>query len=384
MCRRLAFAIALAAPLAAQTPELSLRIVSPGEDAYVSGPVMLRALIDPLTRGDLVTQVNFFADGRLVCQIPQGPFECAWDAGPGINEHHVRAVGLRKDGGRLVDNVHTKGAEFAEHVEVDVVQVTVVVTDRDGRFVNGLGGDAFRLFEDNAPRPITYFAAENIPLDLIVAIDVSSSMSEAMPKVKEAVKRFLAALRPDDRVTLLAFNHNIFTLARREHNASARMRAVDRLAAWGGTALYDVIAKGLDMLGHEQGRRALVVFTDGEDQSSHISEAQVLRRVEASDATVFVIGQGRGARIPSLKEIQNRLAQVSGGRAFQSDKIEQLTSAFGDIVEELSHQYLLGYPPVAIGKQDNAWREIRVEMSDPVKRHRIRARQGYRAGPVTR
>lgn len=383
MFRRLTVALVLAVPLAAQTPELSLRIVSPGEEAYVSGPVMLRALLDPPTRGDLLTQVNFFADGKLVCQIPQGPYECAWDAGPGIKEHHVRAVGLRTDGGRLVDNVHTKGAEFAEHVEVDVVQVTVVVTDQGGRFVSGLDGDAFRLFEDGAARPITYFAAENIPLDLIVAIDVSSSMTEAMPKVKDAVKKFLTALRPEDRVTLLAFNHNVFTLARREHNVSARLRAIDRLAAWGGTALYDVLAKGLDMLGHEQGRRAFVVFTDGEDQSSHITLAQILRRVEASDATVYVVGQGRGARIPALKEIQNRLARMSGGRAFQSDKIEQLEVAFADIVDELSHQYLLGYPPVA-ATQDNAWRAIRVEMSDPAKRHRIRARQGYRAGPVNR
>ncbi|MBI4476566.1 MAG: VWA domain-containing protein [Acidobacteria bacterium] len=378
----LVLAIALTVPLAAQTPEVSIRIVSPGHDAYVSGPVMLRALLNPPTREDLVRQVNFFADGRLVCQLPQGPYECAWDAGPGIKEHHVRAVALLRDGGRAIDNVHTKGAEFAEHVDVDVVQVTVVVTDGEGRFVSGLGSEAFSVLEDGAPRPITYFAAENIPLDIVVAIDVSSSMGEAMPKVREAVKKFLSALRPQDRVTLLAFNHQVFPLARRELNSSARMRAVERLAAWGGTALYDVIAKGLDMLGHEQGRRAMVVFTDGEDQSSHITEAQVVRRVEASDATIYVIGQGRGARIQSLKDVQNRLALVSGGRAFQAEKVEQLSGAFNDIIDELSHQYLLGYPPA--DKQDDAWREIRVEMTDASKKYRIRSRQGYRATPSGR
>lgn len=375
----LAFCSASAFAQAPGATDMAIRIVSPTDDAYVTGPVLLRVLVDPPVAVDRLAQVSFYANGRQVCEVEEPPYECAWDAGPGIRSHHVRAVATTKDGARLFANVHTKSAEFAEQVDVDVVQVTAVVTDADGRFVDGLTRQSFRVYEDGRPQPITFFAAENIPLDIVVAVDVSSSMTDAMPQVKRAVKRFLEALRPDDRVTLIAFNHNVFTLARQENNPAARARAVDRLASWGGTALYDAIVRGLELLRNRQGRRSLVIFTDGEDQSSRNTEAEVLRTVEASDATLFLIGQGRGARMAPLIAVQERLARVSGGRSFQAEKADQLEDAFAQIVEELSHQYLLGYPPPSL-ERDSRWRAIRVELIGGNNgSHRVRARQGYRA-----
>ena len=91
-----------------------------------------------------------------------------------------------------------------------------------------------------------------------------------MPKLKSAVKEFLAAVPPTNQVTLLGFNDNIFTLTRKTTDPAERVRAVDRLAPWGSTALYDVILRGVDMLGRQTGRKALIVFTDGEDQGSHV------------------------------------------------------------------------------------------------------------------
>jgi Ca-activated chloride channel family protein len=355
--------------------EPGLAIVEPGEDTFVSGPITLRARVEPALR---ILRVAFTADGQPVCTREAPPFECAWDAGPAVVPHQVRAVASLRDGGRLVATVRTKGAAYAPAVEVQVVQVAATVTDKSGRFVRGLAKEAFRIFEDGVEQPLTLFIGEGTARELVIAVDISGSMADAMPVCREAVKGFLGALRPDDQVTLLAFNDNIFTLARRETDPAARLRAVDRLAPWGGTALHDVLLRGLDLLDQRRGRRALVVFTDGEDRSSHATEQDVERRVEVSNAPIYVIAQGRGTRERSLKHVLDRLADVSGGRSFYTDKIDELGGVFAEITEDLASQYLLAYDPIKT-ERDGSWRAIRVEVAG---KHRVRARQGYRAVAV--
>lgn len=368
---------AIGVSLLAQDPTVRLSIVSPGDQAYVSGPVMLRALIDPPAAAGQVVSLAFFADGRQICTLDAPPFECAWDAGERVREHGIRAVALLASGQRLVQNVRTKGLGYAEIVDVDLVQVTAVVT-AGGRFVQGLGKKDFRVFEDEVLQEVTFFGpAESVPLELVAAIDVSGSMREAMPAVKAAARRFLDALGAGDQVSLLAFNDNLFTLVRRSTDRTARARAVDRLAPWGGTALYDVILKGLDLVGRQQGRRAIVVFSDGHDESSFATLDAAIRRVESSDSTMYMIGQGDALRSETFQGVLERLATVSGGRAFATGDPGRLEKAFAEIIEDLSNQYLLTYPPTN-AKRDGTWRRIRVEVGGGS--YQVRARQGYRAG----
>jgi VWFA-related protein len=371
---RVAAAAFAAVSLQAQAPAPSLRIASPTEDAYVAGPVRLVARIDPPALERSVTQVVFFAGAHQVCAIVRQPFECDWDAGDRIAELQIRAVATMKDGTRLVQSVRTRGLQHSEVTNVDVVQITAVVTDRRGRFVRNLKEPDFRIFEDDKPQPITYFAAEDIPLELVAAIDISSSMTDALPGVKDAARRFLGGLRPQDQVTLLGFNENIFTLARRSTDPAARERAVDRMAAWGGTALYDVILKSVDVLGRQAGRRSIVLFSDGDDQSSHATLDGAIGRTEGSDATIYAVGQGRAVRSAELQKLMRRLAAVSGGRAFFTDDPAELDSIFNEILEDLRSQYLLTYAPAA-NVRDGSWHEIKVEVSGG---HSVRARQGYR------
>jgi VWFA-related protein len=366
----LAVAIACGA-VRAQGPEVALAILSPGEDAYLSGPTLLRAQVTP---ANVVVGVTFFVDGRQVCALTREPFECDWDAGPAINEHQVRAVATLTAGGRVVQTVRTKGIGYNEKVNVDVVQVTVTVSDGRGKFVPGLPQAAFRVFEDNRVQTITHFASEDVPLELLVAIDISGSMSPAMPKLKAAVKEFLKSVPTHDQVTLLGFNDSIFTLTRKATDESERIRAVDRLAPWGSTALYDVILRGVEMLGRHTGRKALVVFTDGEDQGSHATLNDVERRLQSSDTTLYMIGQGRGVTLESLRRVMERLVTPTGGRALFTDSVDELHSAFGDLLDELSNQYLLGYSSTN-DKRDDVWRRIRVDVEG---HHEVRARQGYR------
>ncbi|HZB25878.1 MAG TPA: VWA domain-containing protein, partial [Vicinamibacterales bacterium] len=356
--RLLAVVATASTVLVGQGPTPAVRIVSPAEGAYITGSVRLTAAIEPASAVRQVAEVAFFADGHQVCTVAQPPFACEWDAGERLTEHQIRVVARLRSGERVAHTARTRGVTVAESVEVDVVQVTAVVTDGAGRFVRGLTRADFTVLDDGRAQPISHFAAENIPLELVAAIDVSSSMRDALPTLKAAAKRFLAALEPADQTTVLAFNENIFTLARRTSDDAARERAVDRMAAWGGTALYDAIIRSIDILGRQSGRRAVVVFSDGDDQSSHAALDAVVRAAEGSDATIYAIGQGRAVRAPALQHLLEQIASVSGGRAFFSPDASRLDRAFADILEDLRNQYVLSYPAPDAARSDR-WHTIR-------------------------
>ncbi len=168
----------------------------------------------------------------------------------------------------------------------------------------------------------------------------------------------------------------MFTLARREMNVTQRLRAVDRLAPWGGTALYDVIVRGVQQLSKLPGRRVLVVFSDGDDRSSHATIETVEEAVRANDATLFMVALGRGVRERRLKSGIERLVELSGGRALFVERSEELDKPFTEILEELSNQYLMGYESTNT-RRDGTWRAVEIEVE--AKEYAVRARQGYRA-----
>lgn len=354
---------------------LAIAIVAPEPDTYVVGTVPLKAVVRPSDRAQTIARVMFYADGRLVCTVMDpARAECSWDAGPSVTSHVIRVVAERVGGGRVVTSIRTKGLDLAEAVNVEVVQVTAVVSDR-GRFIKGLPRTAFRILEDNVPQKITHFSAEGSPLELVVGVDISASMAPSMGQLKTSVKKFLGALGPKDQVTLTAFNDSLFTLTRRETSAEQRIKAVDRLAPWGGTALYDVMIRGLQQLTRQPGRRVLVIFSDGEDRNSLATLTSVEAAVRASDATLFMVALGRGVRNDALKSSIERLVELSGGRALFVEHADRLDEPFAEIIEELANQYLIGYESTN-SKADGAWREIKVELAG--HRYSIRARQGYR------
>jgi Ca-activated chloride channel family protein len=367
--------VAFTVPVAAsdvETDAPDVRILSPGDGAFIVGPTRLRAGVEP---PNIVSNVVFSVDGRQVCTVLTRPFECDWDAGPTIAEHQVRLVVNLAAGGRVVQTVRTKGTAFTEKVDVDVVQVTVTVTDDHKNYVKGLPKSAFHVSEDGRPQATSHFYSENVPLELVVAVDISGSMERAMPTLKKAVSDFLGAVPSHDHVTLLGFNNDVFTVSQKTTDPAERSKAIDGLAPWGTTALYDVILRGADMLGPQGGRKALVIFTDGDDQGSHVTAAEVEQQLQASDLTLYIIGQGRGVTSEPLKRVMDRLSRPTGGRAFFTDSIDELHHAFNELLDELSNQYVLGYQPASTAR-DDAWREIKVNVDG---HPRVRARQGYRA-----
>jgi Ca-activated chloride channel family protein len=363
---------ALVAGRAAQDPGPNIVFDNPVDSGYISGPTSVSVRIVP--PGETVKTVSLFADGKLLCTLERPPFKCPWDAGPKVIEHLVRATAVLGDGRQLRASIRTKGAEYTETVDVDVVQITATVTGRGGRFIRGLKASDFKVYEEGVPQAITAFAAENIPLELVVAVDVSGSMTKAMPTVKEAVRKFLTKLRPQDVVTVLGFNDNVFIIARPTVSLEDRLKTLERLRPWGGTSLYDAMLKSLAQLGPQAGRRVIVVFTDGEDLNSRVPLETAERGLESNDAVLYAIGLGRAPAMQSLRKVLERLSDKTGGQAF-FEELDKLDEVFDNILADLANQYLFGFVP-RDARRDGKWRELRVEV--PGHDYKVRARKGYR------
>jgi Ca-activated chloride channel family protein len=356
----------------------ALRITSPAPDSIVSGVIRLEAAIAPEQLLPLVQSVTFFVNGRLVCTVERPPFGCNWNPGDVVRGHHVRVVATLTDGRRLIDNVRTKDLGYVEKVRTEAVLVPVIVTE-GGEFVRGLKQQDFELFEDGVRQPIASFVNENAPLDLVLAVDISGSMENALADVKAAVKQLLSKLRPGDAATLVGFNDTIFVVAEREKDRRTREEAVDLLSSWGGTALYDATVRTLDMVSREWGRKGVVIFSDGDDRHSLTPRDTAMARVQASDAMLYTVGFGGGATVPALRSSLESYARSTGGRAFFPRTVKELDGVFDEIVAELANQYVLSYSSTNL-KLDNAWRNIKVQVRKG--KYDVRARRGYRAnGP---
>lgn len=361
-------ALCLALP-ARQAPKLD--VTWPRSDSIVSGATQIEATVEPPVP---VEAMSFSVNGRVMCTVDRPPFRCAWDPGAVVRAYHIRVVANLSSGLRLVANVRTKDPGYTERARVDAVLVPIVVTDR-GQFVRGLAIGDFEVFEDGVVQSIASVVSEHSPLDLVLAIDVSGSMEHSLDGVKRAVKQFLAKLRPGDAATLVGFNDNMFIAAEREKDSAARDAAVDLLASWGGTALYDATVRVLDMVTREWGRKGVVIFSDGDDRNSMTTRETAMERVQASDAMLYTIGFGSGVTMPLLRASLEDYARSTGGRAFFPGHTRELDAVFDDVVSELANQYVLSYSSTNL-KQDNAWRDIRVRMRKG--QFDIRARRGYR------
>jgi VWFA-related protein len=348
-----------------------LTIREPAEGAAVVGDVTISV---GLKGGDLAgAQILVTVDGRELCTLQRPPWSCTWDAGREMREHHLRVVATLGDGRRVVANRRTQGLDVNERIEVSAVQVPVIVTDARGRFVRGLKKESFTLLENGKRQQIETLTDDALPLELIATIDISASMGAAMPQVQAAVKGLLERLRAGDTTTLLGFNESVFVLAERESDAALRAAAVEALVPWGGTAFFDATVRSLELVGQKAGRRGIIIFSDGDDRHSVGRRDESLRRIEEGQVVIYTVGFGEGASA-QFRETLAAFAEASGGRAYFPRRAEDLDTAFGSILEELSHQYILSY--VSTAEADGSWRTLQIHACEGCH---VRAREGYRA-----
>jgi Ca-activated chloride channel family protein len=351
-----------------------LSIVSPTADDVLAGVMTFAASVRPAAAP--VRRVTFFVDGMRACVAAAPPYRCTWDSASMRGARDVRAVADLADGSRVIRTVRTRGTVARFSASTDSVVVAVRVQDGHRRFVRGLTSDSFRLLEDGVPQEIATFATESAGSDVLLALDASGSMSQALPELRAAARAFLGALPENDVVTLTAFNSAIAVLSPRGADRVARLSALDGLHAIGTTALYDVMIQAVDLFPPSAERRSIVMFTDGDDVASRASIDSARTALQSANVVLYLIAQGKAAVDRNLQRQLTALATETGGAAFFARHMSDTRDHFAEIAAELSNQYVLTYVPTRpFG--DGAWRRIEVEPADPARHLQITARQGY-------
>jgi len=266
---------------------------------------------------------------------------------------------------------------------VDLVNVGVTVTDRKSALVSGLTADDFEVLEDGKPQAVRFFAAGDADADagpamhLGLLVDVSESMGEDLAFSKTAAVKFLNTLTDAVDITLVDFDTEIRTARYGQDNFARLIERIRLKKAAGDTALYDAIGTYLDDAAGQDGRKVMLLYTDGGDTRSAIGLPALIDLIKASDVTVYAIGELEHQSMlvkNQQRMILQQIADVSGGRAFFPISVKELDSVYEKVLAEIRAQYTVGYVSTN-EKTDGKWRkvEVRVKRSEL----RTRARRGY-------
>ena len=266
-------------------------------------------------------------------------------------------------------------------VGVENVFVKVSVIDPLNRFVTGLEKEHFKIYEDNVEQTIAYFNQEAAPISVGIIFDVSGSMKDNnnIRKAKSAITRFLQSGNPEDDYFLITFNQKT-TLAHAFTDESSSVQNEVAFQKPGGrTALYDAVYMGLDQIARGRNdKKALILITDGEDNSSRYSPSEVRDFVKETDVQIYAIGE-EGNLGYGRSQIRN-IVSLTGGRAFFPNSFNELDYYIDLIHAELRNQYVLGYEPTNKA-HDGKWRRIRVKLDAPqgLPKLSVHAKEGYYA-----
>jgi Ca-activated chloride channel homolog len=348
----------------------ALEILSPASADTPLGDTTIRVLARNTQPGDTM---DFFVDGRKIGVASREPWEAVWPAGDAVRKHVITVALLR--GGREVATarVDTREPGFTARAAGLAVALAPIVTDRSGRYVLGLQKEDFSVFDDGRPQRIETFDTVDSPLAAILVLDVSASMQPKIDEAARAARAFVGALKPDDRVGLFTFNSAIVGRLDLTRDRPKILAAIDAATPDGETALYDAIAAALRHLSSIPQRKAVVVFTDGEDNRSRFSVDQVIELARGSEVSIFCVAEGEANSEESVKFLE-RLANETGGRAYEIGQIRKLSAAFGAIVQELRSQYFLTYTPT--NRRPHSWHTVEVRGNRPGLV--VRAKKSYR------
>ncbi|MCZ2389904.1 MAG: VWA domain-containing protein [Acidobacteria bacterium] len=317
------------------------------------------------------------------------------------------------------------GDDDVIRVETNLVTMPVSVLDRDGRFISGLSQQDFQIFENGVPQKVEYFQSVEQPFTVVLLLDVSPSTQFRMDEIQRAAMAFVDSLRPADRVMVMSFDEYIHVLSPITNNRYELKNAIRQAQFGDGTSLYDAVDDVIRRrLSGIEGRKAVVLFTDGVDTTSRRATIQsTTDAAEELDALIYPIrfdtsgdlNGGMGSPVPRR---QNRrvtmvdilgailsggnvnvgsgapgggtraeyergrqyllaLAQKTGGREFEADSIYNLQAAFTGIAEELRRQYTLGYYPEKAGTIGER-RQIKIRVHRP--NVVVRAKTSYIVG----
>jgi Ca-activated chloride channel family protein len=276
---------------------------------------------------------------------------------------------------------------------VELVSLNVTVTDGTAKYITDLNAPDFAVYEDGVKQDVTFFNRTNLPIALALLVDTSASMESKLPTAQEAAIGFAKRLRSQDLAEVIDFDSRVVVLQAFTNNVPELEQAIRKTSAGGSTSLYNAVyialkdlkkavAKNVD----EIRRQAIIVLSDGEDTSSLLPFEEVLDLAKRSETSIYSIGlragEGPSTTTRGFKEAEfvlRQFSQETGGRAFFPNQLSDLANVYGQISDELSSQYTVGYTS-RNPKRDGSWRRIVVRLNRP--NLVARTKQGYFA-PTT-
>ena len=269
-------------------------------------------------------------------------------------------------------------------VSVETVTLDVVVVDKKGRFVPGLRRESFEVLEDGLPQELSFFTAQFTPVTTVLLLDSSSSIRSSFTAIQTAAYLFAQNLSEGDRARIGLFSDEVRFGPDYTDELSAHLAMLKTMKPEGPTVLYDAILAAIRELGTVEGRKSLLVFTDGDDagpdnHGSRAAIADVIEGAKQSEITIYTVGfSGWG---PDGSESVNRpflttLAEATGGRPFFPKKVEDVQKAFAEVQADLHRHYRMAYAPSSVASGLAGWRNIEVKVKTKPGLF-VRTRQGY-------
>ncbi len=383
MWRRLALCTLLLFPAGAVAEELFVFIDSP-EPAPVMGIVEVAARVEPLAE---VQRVEFWLDGEKRGEVTGPPFRLSLDLGDQnlVHRFEVRAIDLA--GVATSAYVVTPAIRVDMEVDVELQQLYVTASDDTGRALDLMQSN-FEIVDDGLRQKIVTFARGDVPMAAAVLVDASASMrGRRLRFAARGATAFANETRATDEVSLQLFSDRLLFASPFDSDLDEHSVALTEVRAKGGTALNDHLYRALKQLEARQGRRVVVLLSDGFDSHSALEIEEVAWLARRSRSMLYWIrldfGLGDASRYSAWKgpdDYRRQIAQLTrivdelGGRVVLLDRIEDTEAAMREVVAELREQYVLGYYPT-IARGDGRWHKVRVRIDRPGLT--VRNRGGY-------
>ena len=302
------------------------------------------------------------------------------------DEHKPKDVASKFDGGKKSDEPakdpakddvrkDTPGAPIKAgqlQMAVELALINVTVTDPYNRLVTGLEPDNFRVYEDSIEQEVVTFSSEDVPISIGVIFDFSGSMANKVAKAREAAVQFFKTANPQDEFFLVSFNERAELSSSFTNSVEDLQSRLMLTAPKGRTALLDAIYLGLSqMRGAHNAKRALLILSDGGDNHSRYNESDIKRLVKEADTQLYAIGifDPLGYRNRTPEELNGpsllgEVTEMTGGRVFAVERLEDLPDIASKIGMELRNQYVLGYRP-SNKVHDARWRKVKIKLRAP-------------------
>jgi Ca-activated chloride channel family protein len=363
--------------VAAQSPAPPtpiVRITSPMGRTGTTAPVRIVAQVqyaDAAPPG----QVRFFVDKQLLGSVQRPPYALEWvDENP-FERREIAVEAVDSLGHAVMDRIVLEPFEVTEVADVASVLLEASVQDKRGRFVRNIDGSAFSVFENGVKQSLDLVSQEVVGATFALLVDSSASMSRRMDFVQRTAATLAGYMTARDRMLIAPFAKEIRAVTGPTRDRATIVEAVRAIQPEGGTAILDSLSKLPGILASSEGRRAVILITDGYDEHSSTSFAEALTAVKSSGATVYVVGIGGVAGISIKGErLLRQLAVETGGRFFFPSRDSELAEVHDVLTQDVQNRYLISFTPQD-QKPDGTWRALTVATTDP--EHVVRTRPGY-------